>query len=104
MVRLPISSNIMGHPFLGNSFFSKLRKVAKFYWVSSIAKTKEYKGEKMDLRAKLKVATTRLHDVIYNMTKQGKVWEMKITLEGIESRQAKGAIINAIVKEEQSGR
>lgn len=52
----------------------------------------------MDLKAKLKVAMATLHEDVYNVTKQGKVWEIKSTLEGVESRKAKGASVRARVK------
>lgn len=52
----------------------------------------------MDLRAKLEIATATLHEDVYNVTKQGHVWEFKNALEGVENRKARGATVRARVK------
>lgn len=50
-------------------FFSKLTKVIRLYWVLSIQIAKAYRKEELDLRTKLKIAITNLHEDVYNVSK-----------------------------------
>lgn len=84
-----------------HTFFSK--QVSRLYQVLSIKKTKNFGKGELDLRAKLKQATTYLHEDVYNMEKNGKVEELKNALEGVERRKTWGATIRSGVKWNNKG-
>lgn len=80
------------------SFFAKLRRVSRLFRMMNIQKTKDYRKEDFDLRAKLEIAIACLHEDAYNVDKQGKVWRIKNALEQVENKKAKGATIRSRVK------
>ena len=54
------------------SFFFKFRNITRFYRHHCLQKTKEYKWKELNIKANLKVATTELHNDIYNIDLQNK--------------------------------
>ena len=64
---------------------------------------KEHKREVLYARTNLEPATTRLHEDVYDMDKQGEVNKYKNIIEGIETRKARGVIIRARVKWQKVG-
>lgn len=82
----------------GMTFFSKLRKVARFYRFLNMQKAKEFRKEELGLRARLECAIASLHEDVHNVGKQGKVMELQNALEEVESRKARGATIRSRVK------
>ena len=85
------------------TFFQKLRHITRLYRQFSKWKAKEHKREELNARANLEVATGQLHDDIYNVELQGKVNQIKHSLEEIEARKARGATIRARVKWQKVG-
>lgn len=63
-----------------------------------VKKIRKHRKEELNLRAKLEIALARLHEDVYNVTKQAHVWEIKNALDAIESRKARGAAMRAKVK------
>ena len=79
------------------SFFSRLRYISIFYKKLSKHIAKEHKMAELNTRENPEIATTNLHDDIYNVKKQGEVNQHKRALEGRKTRKARGAIIRARV-------
>lgn len=71
------------------SFLYKLRHITRYYRQFSKQNEKGHKWEELSTRAKLEVATASLHNVIYNIKKQGEVNQYKRILEEIETRKPK---------------
>ena len=59
---------------------------------------KKHKREELYARANLETATARLHEDIYDLDKQSEVNKYKNIIEGIETRNARGATLRARVK------
>lgn len=85
------------------SFLYKLRHITRYYRQYSKQKVKENRWEEFSTKAKLEVATTSLHDDIYNVEKQGEVNQLENILKDIEIRKAKGAAIKSRVKWKKVG-
>lgn len=87
----------------GASFFYRLRQITRLYKSVSKQKAKEFKKEELDTRASLEVATTLLHEDVYNDDKQGKVNQLWNKLYEIETRLARGVAVRARVKWQKVG-
>ena len=66
-------------------------------------KAKEFKWEELNIKTNLEVATTELHNDIYNIDLQGKVGKYKHLLEESDMRKVKGAVVRSRVKWQMIG-
>ena len=63
-------------------FFSRLRYISIFYRKLSKHIAKEHKMAELNTRENPEIATTNLHDDIYNVNKQGEVNQHKKSFRG----------------------
>lgn len=66
-------------------------------------KAKECKKEELDMRVNLEMASTVLHDNIYNVDKQGEVNQLRNKLKEIKTIKCKGVAIKSRVKLQKVG-
>lgn len=83
------------------SFFFKLKDITRFFRQQSKRHTRENKKEELDIKAKLEIASTKLHEGMYNITLQGEVSKLSKAIEEIKIGKARGATIRSKVKWKQ---
>lgn len=77
---------------LDDAFFSvKLRYITRFFRQYSKHWARENKKEELDIKAKLKIASAKLHEDMYNVATQGEVSELSKALENIEIKMRGGS-------------
>ena len=85
------------------SFFSKIRYISRIYRQVSKKIARENKNEELDTRANLEIVVANLHEDIYNTYKQKKINDLRQTLDGTETRKARGTAIRARMKWQKVG-
>lgn len=86
-----------------NSLFSKMRYISRINRKISEKQTREHKREELDTRVNLEIAVATLHDDVYNLDKQGEINHLRQILDGIETKKATGAAIQARRKWQKVG-
>ena len=85
------------------SFFSKLKVISRLYREVSKSKAREVRRLELDTKAKLGIATAKLHKDPYNISRQGKVSHLQDKIDDIKTHRARGAAIRARIKWQKVG-
>lgn len=69
----------------------------------SKSKARELRRLELDTKARLGIATAKLHEDLYNIIRQGEVSHLQDKIDGIEIHRARGATIRARIKWKKVG-